>query len=448
MGRPGGGVSEGLIIDGRRVPVPGVNVVTWLDDPRVPKAHHGEERDPSEVTGSIAHTSRGKRAGVTRETGSPAKGLRVARYLGRRNSRKVSAHLVIAGDGTVYQLADLATWKCNHAGTVNGGTFGAEVSQDDNDPSLTRAQVRSFVAVMTVAHDALRIPKQIPMEGGAHVMGDVKAWLSPKSGGDGQVPSGCAGHCNTSAGRGEHDPGKPLMEALRASGFVGVSPAAMTCAGGVCTDEDRPDDVEDEDDTADWPPLPPWVDPALEVDASRDLPDDLAAFVRAQAGVLASIGLTGDRAAELLAHAATECGRGRRAFANNFFGAKLKERDNAEALAKTGRGLRWWRDLGHVEAEDDEVELYRGFDTPEAAWRWFVKRHLGSGGQPPSSERYAATGEAFQGADPSRWFPELLRAGYRGPVRQREIAALSDPTTHPSVVSHRRLVATVKGLRL
>jgi hypothetical protein len=40
--------------------------------------------------------------------GSVAKGLRVARYLGRKNGRKVSAHTVIAGDGTVFQLADLA----------------------------------------------------------------------------------------------------------------------------------------------------------------------------------------------------------------------------------------------------------------------------------------------------------------------------------------------------
>lgn len=34
----------------------------------------------------------------------------------------------------------------------------------------------------------------------------------------------------------------------------------------------------------------------------------------------------------------------------------------------------------------------------------------------------------------------------RGPVRQRELAALADPETHPSVVAHRRLVARIRGM--
>ena len=57
----------------------------------------------------------------------------------------------------------------------------------------------------------------------------------------------------------------------------------------------------------------------------------------------------------------------------------------------------------------------------------------------------AASGARW-GGYPTTWFAELLRAGYRGKPRQREIEASADPNTHPSVVAHRRLVATVKGL--
>lgn len=440
-------MSEGLIINGRRVPVPGVRVVTWEDDARVPRAHHGEPRDPAKVTGSVAHTSRGKRAGVTRETGSPAKGLRVARYLGRRNKRGVSAHVVIAGDGTVYQMADLATWRANHAGTANGHTFGVEVAQDDDDPSLTRAQVRAFVAVMVAAHDAVGLAKRIPMERGEHVVGDVRAWLSRKSGGQ-QLPfAGCVGHRCTSASRGEGDPGTPLMEALRVAGFVGATPAEMTLGPGhaAAPDSDEPDETHDEDDAPEAPPLPSWLDPALEVDASHDLPDDLDAFVRTQARELAALGITGDRAAELLAHAATECGRGRRAVGHNLGGIKAREREYREAAAK-GAPLRWWRDLGHLDAGDDEVEFYRAFESDADFWRYFVKRFAGGPSLPPSSERYTAAGRAFWGPSPAGWFVELVRAGYRGEVRQRELAALADPSAHPSVAAHRALVARVRGI--
>lgn len=438
-------MTDGLIIDGRRYPVPGVRIVSWLDDPRVPKAAHGAPRSSADVLASIVHTSRGKDARITRETGSPAKGLRVARYLGRRNARQVSAHFVVAGDGTVYQIADCGNWRTNNAGTTNNFVCGGEVSQDDDGPSLTRAQVAAFVATMHVIHDVLRIPKRIPMIEGRHVIEDVKAWLSRKSGGEQRAFSGCAGHRNTSASRGEGDPGDPLMEALRASGFVGATPAEMTIGPNAArvTAEDEADEMHDGDDAPAWPPLPAWIDPSLEVDASEDLPDDLAAFARAQAPVLAALGVTGDRAAELIAHAATECGRGRRAHAHNLGGIKCREREFADAAAK-GAPLTWWRDLGHVESGDDDVVYYRGFADDAAFWAYLLKTRIGRPGVAPTSERYLEASRVFWGADPSGWMRSLMAAGYRGESRQREVIAQGD--AHPSVVAHRRLVATVKGL--
>ena len=440
-------MTDGLIINGARVAVLGVRVVTWEDDPRVPKAVHGAPRSSADVVASIVHTSRGKDARITRETGSPAKGLRVARYLGRANTRQVSAHLVVAGDGTVYQIADLGAWRCNHAGAVNNWTWGVEVSQDDDDPSLTRAQVAALCAVMHVAHDALRIPKRLPMEHGRHIDEDVRPWISRGNGGAGKRFSGAVGHRCVSVSRGKGDPGDAIMEALRASGFVGATPAEMTTGPTTLREAatiDDTDEMHDGDDAPAWPPLPAWIDPALEVDASEDLPDDLAAFARAQAPVLAALGVTGDRACELIAHAATECGRGRRAIGDNYFGRKLRQDESDEHKRKHGVGLGWWRDLGHAEAEDEPVVYYRTFADGPSAWQWFLKRHVGTPGLPAASDRYVATGRAFWSATPSTWFVELLRAGYRGDRRAAEVAAQGD--AHPSVVAHRRLVATVKGL--
>lgn len=441
-------MTHGLIIAGRRVPVPGVTVITWEDDPRVPKAVHGKPREAREVTGSVAHTSRGDEYVVDRDTSASTKGLAVARYLGRRNDDQVSAHISIAGSGIVYQMADLALWRANHAGTANGFTFGVEVAQDTNNPNLTRAQVSAFVAVMTTAHEVMGLAKQIPMVAGAHVIKDVKAWLSRKSGGQQRAFSGCAGHRCTSASRGEWDPGNPLMEALRLAGFVGVTPEAMTCGSNRCEDEDRPDGR----DKADAPvvarvafPLPSWIDPAKEIDASEDLPDDLGSFVRAQALELEAIGVTGERAAELLAHAATECGRGRRAHGHNMGGIKAKEREFLDAAAK-GAPLWWWRDLGHLDAGDDEVEFYRAFSSDNEFWRYFIKRFLGGPSSPPTSERYTAMGRAFWGSTPTRWVVELHRSGYKGSVRQKEIHEIRDPEKHESVIAHRRLVAKVREL--
>jgi hypothetical protein len=444
-------VGEGLIIDGRRVAVPGVNVVSWLDDPRVPKAVHGAPRSSADVVASIVHTSRGKDARVTRETGSPAKGLRVARYLGRANSRQVSAHLVVAGDGTVYQIADIGAWRCNHAGAVNGWTWGLEAAQDDDDPSLTRAQVNALVAVMHVAHDALRIPKFVPVVAGRHVSEDVVPWLSRKSGGAGKRFAGAVGHRCVSTSRGKGDPGDAIMEALRASGFTATHPFSMTLNSAPSVpaapvESDDPDEMHDGDDAPAWPPLPAWVDAAREVDASHDLTDDIATMVRSQWEVLRGQGLAPAQAAELLAHAATETGRGRRAHGHNWGGVKLKRDDDEAHRAKHGRGLAWWRDLGHLDAGDDEAELYRAWDSDVDFWAFFAKRYAPRPGLPAESERYEEAGGAFWSGDPSQWFVELVRAGYRGPVRQRELAALADPETHPSVVAHRRLVARVRGL--
>lgn len=446
-------MTEGLIINGRRVPVPGVRIVSWLDDPRVPRVTKVSRRRASAVSAVVLHTSRGV-VGVVRDgAGDDGKALRLARYQ-VTGSREASWHLTVGGAGTVYQQADLADDATWHASQANPWSVGIECAQSADTPDLTRAQVDACVAVVRAICEALNIPRRVPVrahDGGASWSPEsapVKAWQPRKQGGESRAASGVIGHRNLTRNRGPGDPGDPLMLALLAAGFAGASPAEMT-VGTVRHADDapvaEPEDTHDEDsdDAPAAPPLPSWLDPALEVDASRDLPDDLAAFVRAQWAVLAGQGLAAEQAAEFLAHAATECGRGRRAIGHNMGGVKAK-RAEYEAAAAKGIRLRWWRDLGHLDAGDDEVEYYRAWDSAADFWAFFQKRYT-----PRSidvSPRYADAGRAFWSDDPSGWFVELLRAGYRGEVRQREIAALRDPETHPSVVAHRKLVARVREL--
>ena len=443
---------EGLIINGRRVPVPGVRVVTYLDDPvRCPRVTKGSARPASAATAVMLHASRGRSGVVVPGSRESDKAAKLVRYQ-VRSERDASWCITIGSAGDVWQQCDAATFATWHATVANQWSVGLELAQTADTPDLTQAQVDACVAVVRVLCEALRIPLRVPVVGHD---GDswsvcnkpVRAWQSRKQGGEARAVSGVLGHRNVTTSRGKGDPGDGVFLALLASGFAGVAPEAMTVGGDrdLKPENITHDDAEEphDDDAPAWPPLPSWLDPALEVDASEDLPDDLAAFARAQWAVLAGQGLAAEQAAELIAHAATECGRGRRAIGFNAGGVKAKRADYEAAAAK-GVRLRWWRDLGHLDAGDDEVEYYRAWDSAADFWAFFQKRYT-----PRSidvSPRYADAGRAFWSDDPSGWFVELLRAGYRGEVRQREIAALRDPETHPSVVAHRKLVARVREL--
>lgn len=445
---------HGLIVNGARVPVPGVSVVTWLDDPaRCPVVTKGSRREASTVTAIVAHTSRGKRGvieGASRVSGKAAK---LARYQ-VRTARKASWHITIGAAGDVYQQADAATFSTWHATHANPWSVGIELAQDADTPNLTHAQVNAFVAVVKALCAALSIPTCVPIiaSGGVgEICGKpVRAWQSRKQGGEARAVVGVIGHRNLTTSRGVGDPGDGVFVALLTAGFTGVGVDAMTL--GASRPQTLPavesDDAEEahDDDAPSWPPLPSWIDPALEVDASEDLPVNREAFANDGVTHLAALGVSEDRAVEVVAHWATECGWGRRAHGFNMGGVKLKERDDASHRKHHGRGLGWWRDEGHVESGDPPVVYYRAFDDAPAFWAWWLARYAPRDADP--AERYAATGRAFwNGGD---WFVAMLLAGYRGTVRQAEVKRIvdagGDVGAHLSVAAHDRVVNEVRAL--
>lgn len=215
---------SGLVVDGARIAVPGVNVVSWLDDPaRAPKVTDGATRKQRPLA-IVLHTSRGV-PGKVREGARPST---VAETLARyqsRTERQVSWHLTIDTDGDVLQQADASTWTAWHAGHANRWTVGIELAQHQDSGDLWRAQLVATVAVVTALCDALAIPKRYPVRpDGAPMLERVLRWASAGEGGAATPWQGVLPHCALTRDRGPGDCGPHVFEALRAAGFTGVMP--------------------------------------------------------------------------------------------------------------------------------------------------------------------------------------------------------------------------------
>ena len=213
---------SGLVINGARVIVPVVNVITWLDDPRrAPKITDGKPRTraPSAV---CLHTSRGVRGNVQPGSRESSRAEVLALYQAR-TARQVSWHLTIDTDGDVLQQEDLSAWMAWHASHANGWTVGIELVQHPESGDLWQAQIDAAVSVVTTICDTLSIPKRIPVDAsGAPVRGTVKAWQEASEGGKQGSWSGVIGHRHLTVNRGVGDPGDWIFLALLARGFAGA----------------------------------------------------------------------------------------------------------------------------------------------------------------------------------------------------------------------------------
>lgn len=227
---------SGLVVDGRRVAVPGVRVTTWLDDPaRAPRVTDGGPREAHDVIAFVWHTSKGRLTTRARQGSIPSTHAETLARYQARTTREVSWHLTVDTDGDVLQQADLARWTCWHAGSANGWTVGAELVQREDAPDvLTSTQIEAAVAITIAACDTLSIPRRVLVAvDGRPQLGPVLDLVSPRAkhgktgrplGGRGKTWAGVLGHCHlahrdASGGRGPGDPGPLIFEALIAAGF-------------------------------------------------------------------------------------------------------------------------------------------------------------------------------------------------------------------------------------
>lgn len=217
----------GLVIDGKRVPVPGVAVCSWLDDPaRAPRVTDGATRKVRPVA-VVLHTSRGV-VGKVREGSRPSTRAEVLARYQTRTERQVSWCLTIDTDGDVLQQCDASTWTSWHAGWTNRWSVGIELIQQADTGDLWRVQVDAAVRVVAALCDALAIPRRVPVGAdGRPAMRGLATLRSKAGGGREEVWAGVFGHVHcappTGGGaRGPGDPGPAVFDALLAAGFEGV----------------------------------------------------------------------------------------------------------------------------------------------------------------------------------------------------------------------------------
>lgn len=415
-----------IVIAGERIAT-AFESVSWLDDPRVPKATDGRSRSRDAVKAIVLHTVHGKRGALKAGSKPSARAEWYARYQASTD-RDVSWHFTIDTDGTVVQSADPATWTCWHAGAINGWTVGVELVQD-SDGTLYEATMQSVVALCELLCAALAIPRRLPVGADSKpARGVIAALMGPRG-----PWGGVFGHRNQTHNRGPGDPGDQPFEALLRAGFEGVhidaSPPALPSQPASKTH-------------------PKWLDPRAEVDASKPRPRDQRAFVARHLTALRALGIDDLRATEIIAHHAVETGWGDHEHACNASGVKAAEADAIAYERTYGGPMPWYRRAGHVASADAPEVFYRGWPDTQAFAAWWLKRFVPREG----GERYKGTAELFwsESAPRAAWFVELLRAGYRGVVREQEIAALlatgADGTTHPSVATYLGALAVVRRL--
>lgn len=452
-----------LVFGGVTHPTPGVDTLSWLDNPRLPhigadRRDDGSPRRREDVRAIVLHTTKGKRGPILSTTPPPSEAAeRYARYQGR-TEREVSWHYTVDVDGTIVQSADPDTWECWHAGINNDGTVGIELVQLD-DRALYGVQLDALVWLLGVLCDRYNIPRTFPVgPDGKPWEGIVPELMKAPEGDGGRSWRGVYGHRNCSRRRGAGDPTDHPFVALLAAGFVPVrvdakgrrvAPGAPVCgdAPGLarCTPALPPG-------LAAWPPVPEWVDEDREVTDTADRVVAPEAWARAAFEEIRALGVPIDRALEVVAHCATESSWGRRGVCHNHGGVKLSQTDTRREERRTGEGLPWWRWTGHKKSGDDPVVYYRAFPSDRAFWEFWVARYAPRSAEVAQRERYVATGAAFwdprsgPSSGPAGWFVELLRAGYRGEVRQKEVREARDPSAHESVAEHRDVVARVRAI--
>lgn len=186
--------------------------------------------------------------------------------------------------------------------------------------------------------------------------------------------------------------------------------------------------------------LPQWLDPAAELEPVRDTRSRFEYVLHCFETVL-RLGCTPGQAAGVTANSINESGWGQKIYCGNAFGWKIN-RSFAETYRRTrGRSAPWWRARGNIGSGDPPEVYYRVFGTQDAQGKWsfdfaaalgeWVSNFVPRPGT--STGRYRRCGEIFWAG--GAWFPELIRAGYKGSV------TAANP--QPSIREHSSLVNTV-----
>ena len=211
-----------LIINGRRIVTPGLDIVSWADDASLPKGTDFNRRT-RKIRVIVWHTVHGK-TGPLRPGIKHSNRDRVYAIYQARTPRKVSWHFTIDTDGSITQSLDPCrevAWHASYTET-NEISVGIELVQD-TDGSLYEGQIQASVAFSDVLHRELAaeghfVPKQIPWHEGSPDSRKLARCLPPRHCAD---VYGNIGHRNNDPQKPFGDPGQYIFRALKTHGYEG-----------------------------------------------------------------------------------------------------------------------------------------------------------------------------------------------------------------------------------
>lgn len=210
---------SGLIIDGVEYEVPGVRVVTWLEDPSIRiRPEDGRPRKTTWVHIIAIHATVGDEPQrILGGAGAPGLARRTINAWGARD-HVAAAHLVIDADGTVYQLADLVRDVAYHAREINEVSIGIELAQTSK-LEIRQVQLDVCVAVDDRITLVLGLARQLQWP----YLGEAMPVARLAAGGNqpGREYVGICGHRDQTTARGPGDPGDAVMRAHLVAGYEG-----------------------------------------------------------------------------------------------------------------------------------------------------------------------------------------------------------------------------------
>lgn len=212
-----------VILDGEKISTPGIETISWLDDPKVPQATDGGTRTQW-IRAIVLHTVKGKLGGIQPGVKPSNRAETYAKYQAS-TSRDVSWDYTIDTDGTVVVSNDPIKRYTWHAGSVNGFTLGIELVQEENG-DIWQGQIDATVKFLDwitreLADRGHPIQRQIPITGmGTPVRGTISRIVKAS---EAKRVVGIYGHRNQTNNRGPGDPGDHIFNALLNAGYKGFN---------------------------------------------------------------------------------------------------------------------------------------------------------------------------------------------------------------------------------
>lgn len=212
-----------IVLNGQKIETPGIDTVSWLDDPKVPQA---TDKTPRVLwcRAIVMHTVHGK-LGVLKPGIKPStRDILYAQYQAN-TSRDVSWDYTIDTDGSIAVSNDPIKFFTWQATAVNPFTLGIEMVQDD-DGALYEGQMEAavkFLDLLTrlMAENNHPIQRQVPITpDGRPVKVTIPRIVNSE---DAKKVVGIYGHRNQTSNRGVGDPGDYIFDYLLRANYKGFN---------------------------------------------------------------------------------------------------------------------------------------------------------------------------------------------------------------------------------